>query len=239
MDTRKLRIVKPPLPAIGVSEGCNSQFKSDKRSEDGVEAEIRAAFDAHRCELMDVSQNAQRVERDFMEDKERSMLQSSALATLGSVVNFLFLHAVVHRESKTLGCGVLAKICPAVRYGFNRPQQGRHFVLPTKPLDSRSSCLDLQFLRWISSDHQDQSIRVTLGQAAGRFQPVHFRHYEIHHGEMRRVKMKGRQCMMPVKRFPDHNPFGTLLQYCLESDSCRGTIIDYKNTDQANSFQVP
>jgi hypothetical protein len=58
MDTRKLRIVKPPLPAIGVCEGCNSQFKSNKSSEDEVEAEIRAAFDAHRCELMDDRQNA-------------------------------------------------------------------------------------------------------------------------------------------------------------------------------------
>ena len=37
MDTRKLRIVKPPLPAIGVCEGCNSQFKTNKRSEDEVE----------------------------------------------------------------------------------------------------------------------------------------------------------------------------------------------------------
>ena len=58
MDTRKLRIVKPPLPAIGVCEGCNSQFKSNKRSEDEVEIEIRAAFDAHKCELKDDSQNA-------------------------------------------------------------------------------------------------------------------------------------------------------------------------------------
>jgi hypothetical protein len=49
MTTRKLRIVKPPLPAIGVCEGCNSQFKSSKRSEDEVEIEIRAAFDAHEC----------------------------------------------------------------------------------------------------------------------------------------------------------------------------------------------
>jgi hypothetical protein len=49
MDTRKLRIVKPPLPAIGVCEGCNSQFKSNKRSEDEVEIEIRAAFDIHEC----------------------------------------------------------------------------------------------------------------------------------------------------------------------------------------------
>ena len=37
MDTRKLRIVKPLLPAIGVCEGCNSQFKTNKRSEDEVE----------------------------------------------------------------------------------------------------------------------------------------------------------------------------------------------------------
>jgi NMD protein affecting ribosome stability and mRNA decay len=69
MDTRKLRIVKPPLPAIGVCEGCNSQFKSNKRSEDEVEAEIRAAFDAHKCELTDDNQNTQRFVRDFTEDK--------------------------------------------------------------------------------------------------------------------------------------------------------------------------
>jgi hypothetical protein len=49
MDTRKLRIVKPPLPAIGVCEGCGSQFKSNKRSEDEVEMEIRGAFDGHEC----------------------------------------------------------------------------------------------------------------------------------------------------------------------------------------------
>jgi hypothetical protein len=68
MDTRKLRIVKPPLPAIGVCEGCNSQFKSNKRSEDEVEAEIRAAFEAHRCELMD-SGHARRFTGDLTEDK--------------------------------------------------------------------------------------------------------------------------------------------------------------------------
>jgi hypothetical protein len=59
MDTRKLRIVKPPLPSIGVCEGCNSQFKSDKRSEDEAEIEIRAAFDAHDCNPRESSyQNA-------------------------------------------------------------------------------------------------------------------------------------------------------------------------------------
>jgi hypothetical protein len=57
MDTRKLRIVKPPLPAIGC-EGCNSQLKSNQRSEDEVEIEIRAAFDVHKCGLKDDSQNA-------------------------------------------------------------------------------------------------------------------------------------------------------------------------------------
>jgi NMD protein affecting ribosome stability and mRNA decay len=65
MDIRKLRIVKPPLPAIGVCEGCNSQFTSNKRSEDEVETEIRAAFDAHRCELTEEV----RMPSDFTEDR--------------------------------------------------------------------------------------------------------------------------------------------------------------------------
>lgn len=69
MDTRKLRIVKPPLPAIGDCEGCNSQFKSNKRSEDEGEIEIRAAFDAHECTPMDCSRNARRIVHDSTEDE--------------------------------------------------------------------------------------------------------------------------------------------------------------------------
>ena len=49
MHTRKLRIVKPPLPAIGICEACNSQFKSSKRSQDEAESEIKESFDAHEC----------------------------------------------------------------------------------------------------------------------------------------------------------------------------------------------
>jgi hypothetical protein len=68
MDTRKLRIVKPPLPAIGICEACNSQFKSTKRSQDEAENEIKAAFDAHECNLRDSGQNTQRIERGYMEE---------------------------------------------------------------------------------------------------------------------------------------------------------------------------
>ena len=50
MDTRKLRIVKPPLPAIGICESCNAQFKSGKHLEYEVEDEIKAAVDAHECQ---------------------------------------------------------------------------------------------------------------------------------------------------------------------------------------------
>jgi hypothetical protein len=53
MDTRKLRIVKPPLPAIGICEACNSQFTSSQRSQDEAENEIKAAFDAHECRVRD------------------------------------------------------------------------------------------------------------------------------------------------------------------------------------------
>jgi hypothetical protein len=69
MDTRKLRIVEPPLPAIGVCEGCNSQVKSNKRSEDEVAADTRAAFESHKCELTDDSQNARRFVHDSTEDE--------------------------------------------------------------------------------------------------------------------------------------------------------------------------
>lgn len=51
MQQRKLRIIKPPLPAIGICERCNSQFKSSKVSQDDAENEIKAAFDGHSCKL--------------------------------------------------------------------------------------------------------------------------------------------------------------------------------------------
>jgi hypothetical protein len=53
MNTRKLRIVKPPLPAIGICEACNSQFKSDKLSQEESEKEIKSVFDAHECKVRD------------------------------------------------------------------------------------------------------------------------------------------------------------------------------------------
>jgi len=69
MDTRKLRIVKPPLPAIGVCEACNSHFTSSNRSLEAAENEIKAAFDNHECKLTDSNQSTQPTVRDFTEDE--------------------------------------------------------------------------------------------------------------------------------------------------------------------------
>lgn len=67
MEQRKLRIVKKtPSPAIGVCERCNAQFKSSAAD---AEAEILAQFSAHKCKLMDSSQNALRVVREATENK--------------------------------------------------------------------------------------------------------------------------------------------------------------------------
>lgn len=66
VQKRKLRIVKPPLPAIGICECCNSQFKSSKVSQSDAENEIKAAFNTHECKLADGSQ---RVMQDSAEDR--------------------------------------------------------------------------------------------------------------------------------------------------------------------------
>jgi hypothetical protein len=55
MDTRKLRIVRPPLPAIGICECCKAQFKSGERSQEPAENEIKAALDAHECNPIETS----------------------------------------------------------------------------------------------------------------------------------------------------------------------------------------
>jgi hypothetical protein len=57
MPKRKLRIVKQGL---GICERCNAQFK---------DADIQAQFDAHKCKLVDASQNALRIVREATEGK--------------------------------------------------------------------------------------------------------------------------------------------------------------------------
>jgi hypothetical protein len=68
MAKRKLRIVKStPLPAIGVCERCNAQFKSSLP--DTAESDIAVQFDVHMCKRLDSSQNALRIVREFTEGK--------------------------------------------------------------------------------------------------------------------------------------------------------------------------
>ena len=50
MQPRRLRIIKPPLPPLGICERCNLQFRSNSVSQSEAEIEIRAAFDSHECE---------------------------------------------------------------------------------------------------------------------------------------------------------------------------------------------
>jgi hypothetical protein len=69
MQKRQLRIAKTPLPPIGVWERCNSQFKSDKVSQNEAEIEIRPTFATHNCKPMDSSQNALRIVRKSTDGK--------------------------------------------------------------------------------------------------------------------------------------------------------------------------
>jgi hypothetical protein len=62
MEKRKLRIVKRTPSLLGICEHCNSQFT-------GTDPEVQAAFDAHKCKLVDSSQNAVRVIREATENK--------------------------------------------------------------------------------------------------------------------------------------------------------------------------
>ena len=68
MHARKLRIVKPPLPAIGICEACNSRFKSSKVSEDEAENEIRMAFEAHDCKVKDDNRTVEKNMRSYIEE---------------------------------------------------------------------------------------------------------------------------------------------------------------------------
>ena len=70
MPKRKLRIAeRSAVSVMGVCERCNSQFKSTKPGLVEAEQEVTAAFNAHKCKLMDSSQNALRIVREATEDK--------------------------------------------------------------------------------------------------------------------------------------------------------------------------
>ena len=56
MQKRKLRIIKPPLPPIGICEQCNLRFSSSRIPEHEADAEIRAAFDAHECKVIGIDE---------------------------------------------------------------------------------------------------------------------------------------------------------------------------------------
>jgi hypothetical protein len=49
---------------LGIREYCNAQFKSNEPLKDDAKAELRAQFDAHKCEQLDASQNAVRIMRE-------------------------------------------------------------------------------------------------------------------------------------------------------------------------------
>jgi|HubBroStandDraft_6_1064221.scaffolds.fasta_scaffold00119_1 hypothetical protein len=70
----------------------------------------------------------------------------------------------------------------------------------------------------------------------GCVQPVHLRHNKIHQRQMRCMKMKCRQRMMAVNRFPDHNPIGAPFQCGFQGRSRRRTVVYYKDTNQAISL---
>jgi len=50
------------------------------------------------------------------------------------------------------------------------------------------------------------------------------------------MKMKCRQRMMAVNRFPDHNPIGAPFQCGFQGRSRRRTVVYYKDTNQAISL---
>jgi hypothetical protein len=55
------------IPVLGICEYCNAQFKSNEPLKDDAKAELRAQFDAHKCEQLDASQNPVRIVRESTE----------------------------------------------------------------------------------------------------------------------------------------------------------------------------
>ena len=69
MAKRQLRIVKLTPIAVGIGEGCNTQFHSKQPIEDNAEIDMKIQFEKHKCKPMDSSQNALRIVREVTENK--------------------------------------------------------------------------------------------------------------------------------------------------------------------------
>ena len=69
MPTRNLRIVNARRYYTGAGNLriLYAQFKSNEPLNNDARAELRAQFDAHKCEQLDASQNAVRIVRESTE----------------------------------------------------------------------------------------------------------------------------------------------------------------------------
>jgi hypothetical protein len=68
MAKRKLRIVRE-TPQLGVCEYCNMQFSAITPLGAPNRVAIQEQFKAHKCKLVDSSQNALRIVREATENK--------------------------------------------------------------------------------------------------------------------------------------------------------------------------
>jgi hypothetical protein len=69
MPKRKLRIVRTAPDFLAYRERCKSKFTSSDSVETGAMTEIAIAFGAHKCIVLDSSQNALRIVREATENK--------------------------------------------------------------------------------------------------------------------------------------------------------------------------
>ncbi len=53
MTARRLHVVHESQPLLAVCERCNARFKSGLPGAEDAEKEVRAAFEAHHCEISD------------------------------------------------------------------------------------------------------------------------------------------------------------------------------------------
>jgi len=69
MLKRKLQVVNRSLPALGICERCNAQFKSSGPSESYAIVDIAVMFTRHKCKSVDRGHNGSRVVKESTENK--------------------------------------------------------------------------------------------------------------------------------------------------------------------------
>jgi hypothetical protein len=124
----------------------------------------------------------------------------------------------------------------AFKQFFDCGVDGAKIRFTAEAFDSGSFGLLLELLGGVDGDHEDRGVGMLLRELATGFEAIHFRHHEIHDGEVGRVFAPVLDSAAAVFGFADHNPVVLLFERGPKLGPNHRIIVNQKDADHADSF---